>query len=91
MSVCQAPLLRLQLQRFLSTLCFPQSESHQFRVMAAVLRHCLLIVGPTEDKTEELHRWVTFTLHLGETRHLCLIALCVIVMVNYEHKKGKLS
>nr|XP_019815455.1 PREDICTED: synembryn-B [Bos indicus] len=32
-----------------------ESESHQFRVMAAVLRHCLLIVGPTEDKTEELH------------------------------------
>ncbi|XP_026310407.1 synembryn-B [Piliocolobus tephrosceles] len=35
-----------------------ESDSHQFRVMAAVLRHCLLIVGPTEDKTEELHRWV---------------------------------
>nr|XP_060515609.1 synembryn-B [Panthera onca] len=33
-----------------------ESDSHQFRVMAAVLRHCLLIVGPTEDKTEELHR-----------------------------------
>ncbi|XP_036862982.1 chaperone Ric-8B isoform X3 [Manis javanica] len=32
-----------------------ESDSHQFRVMAAVLRHCLLIVGPTEDKTEELH------------------------------------
>ncbi|PNI64972.1 RIC8B isoform 11, partial [Pan troglodytes] len=32
-----------------------KSDSHQFRVMAAVLRHCLLIVGPTEDKTEELH------------------------------------
>uniref|UniRef100_G3U9W6 Synembryn n=1 Tax=Loxodonta africana TaxID=9785 RepID=G3U9W6_LOXAF len=32
-----------------------QSDSHQFRVMAAVLRHCLLIAGPTEDKTEELH------------------------------------
>ncbi|EPY74046.1 regulatory factor X, 4 (influences HLA class II expression) isoform 1, partial [Camelus ferus] len=32
-----------------------ESDSHQFRVMAAVLRHCLLIVGPTEEKTEELH------------------------------------
>lgn len=26
--------------------------------MAAILRHCLLIMGPTEDKTEELHRLV---------------------------------
>lgn len=26
--------------------------------MAAILRHCLLTMGPTEDKTEELHRWV---------------------------------
>ncbi|XP_068938097.1 synembryn-B isoform X1 [Petaurus breviceps papuanus] len=32
-----------------------ESDSHQFRVMAAVLRHCLLTMGPTEDKTEELH------------------------------------
>ncbi|XP_038612224.1 synembryn-B isoform X1 [Tachyglossus aculeatus] len=32
-----------------------ESDSHQFRVMAAILRHCLLIMGPTEDKTEELH------------------------------------
>lgn len=26
--------------------------------MAAILRHCLLTTGPTEDKTEELHRLV---------------------------------
>ncbi|XP_059672277.1 synembryn-B isoform X2 [Gavia stellata] len=32
-----------------------KSESHQFRYMAAILRHCLLTTGPTEDKTEELH------------------------------------
>ncbi|XP_067415471.1 synembryn-B isoform X2 [Emydura macquarii macquarii] len=32
-----------------------ENESHQFRYMAAILRHCLLTVGPTEDKTEELH------------------------------------
>ncbi|XP_019345138.1 synembryn-B isoform X2 [Alligator mississippiensis] len=32
-----------------------KNESHQFRYMAAILRHCLLIMGPTEDKTEELH------------------------------------
>ncbi|NWQ77922.1 RIC8B protein, partial [Columbina picui] len=32
-----------------------EKESHQFRYMAAILRHCLLTTGPTEDKTEELH------------------------------------
>ncbi|KAM9173155.1 chaperone Ric-8B isoform 2-T2 [Pangshura tecta] len=32
-----------------------KNESHQFRYMAAILRHCLLTMGPTEDKTEELH------------------------------------
>ncbi|KAM4671981.1 chaperone Ric-8B isoform 3-T3 [Amazona ochrocephala] len=32
-----------------------ENESHQFRYMAAILRHCLLTMGPTEDKTEELH------------------------------------
>ncbi|XP_028934692.1 synembryn-B isoform X2 [Ornithorhynchus anatinus] len=32
-----------------------ESDSHQFRVMTAILRHCLLTMGPTEDKTEELH------------------------------------
>ncbi|NXE46054.1 RIC8B protein, partial [Casuarius casuarius] len=32
-----------------------ENESHQFRYMAAILRHCLLTSGPTEDKTEELH------------------------------------
>ncbi|NXS93882.1 RIC8B protein, partial [Jacana jacana] len=32
-----------------------KNESHQFRYMAAILRHCLLTTGPTEDKTEELH------------------------------------
>ncbi|NXY83680.1 RIC8B protein, partial [Alcedo cyanopectus] len=32
-----------------------ENESHQFRYMAAILRHCLLTTGPTEDKTEELH------------------------------------
>ncbi|XP_074931679.1 chaperone Ric-8B isoform X3 [Phalacrocorax aristotelis] len=32
-----------------------ETESHQFRYMAAILRHCLLTTGPTEDKTEELH------------------------------------
>lgn len=26
--------------------------------MAAILRHCLLTTGPTEEKTEELHRLV---------------------------------
>lgn len=26
--------------------------------MAAILRHCLLTKGPTEEKTEELHRLV---------------------------------
>lgn len=55
----QTPLLRLAAPNSSSPLYLPQSDSHQFRVMAAVLRHCLLIVGPTEDKTEELHRWVT--------------------------------
>ncbi|XP_069484364.1 synembryn-B isoform X2 [Ambystoma mexicanum] len=32
-----------------------ESEAHQFRYMAAILRHCLLTKGPSEDKTEELH------------------------------------
>ncbi|KAF4799161.1 Synembryn-B [Turdus rufiventris] len=32
-----------------------KNESHQFRYMAAILRHCLLTTGPTEEKTEELH------------------------------------
>uniref|UniRef100_A0A8D0CEN1 Synembryn n=1 Tax=Salvator merianae TaxID=96440 RepID=A0A8D0CEN1_SALMN len=32
-----------------------ENDSHEFRYMTAILRHCLLTVGPTEDKTEELH------------------------------------
>lgn len=32
--------------------------------MAAILRHCLLTLGPTEDKTEELHRLVELQIHL---------------------------
>lgn len=32
-----------------------ENDAHQFRYMAAILRHCLLTKGPTEDKTEELH------------------------------------
>ncbi|XP_060632910.2 synembryn-B isoform X2 [Anolis sagrei] len=32
-----------------------KNDSHEFRYMAAILRHCLLTQGPTEDKTEELH------------------------------------
>ncbi|XP_015283064.1 PREDICTED: synembryn-B [Gekko japonicus] len=32
-----------------------ENDSHEFRYMAAILRHCLLSLGPTEDKTEELH------------------------------------
>ncbi|XP_058046914.1 synembryn-B isoform X1 [Ahaetulla prasina] len=32
-----------------------ENDSHEFRYMTAILRHCLLTLGPTEDKTEELH------------------------------------
>ncbi|XP_003220938.2 synembryn-B [Anolis carolinensis] len=32
-----------------------ENDSHEFRYMTAILRHCLLTQGPTEDKTEELH------------------------------------
>ncbi|XP_029453244.1 synembryn-B-like isoform X2 [Rhinatrema bivittatum] len=32
-----------------------ENDAQQFRSMTAILRHCLLITGPTEDKMEELH------------------------------------
>nr|XP_020659314.1 synembryn-B isoform X1 [Pogona vitticeps] len=32
-----------------------ENDSHEFRYMAAILRHCLLTLGPNEEKTEELH------------------------------------
>lgn len=32
-----------------------ESDAHQFRHLAAILRHILLSRGPSEDKTEELH------------------------------------
>lgn len=99
----QTPPLRLSTPTLLSSLSLLQGDSHQFRVMAAVLRHCLLIVGPTEDKTEELHRWVTSAdTSVKHTVHSCyhcvltpqwstpsvlVITVCVVLVVNTSTRK----
>lgn len=33
-----------------------QEDEHQFRPMAAILRHLLMLKTETEEKTEEAHR-----------------------------------
>lgn len=54
--------------------------------MAAVLRHCLLIVGPTEDKTEELHRWVAAVL-ISMKEAAGLVLMFLILIVYYKSRK----
>lgn len=49
---------------FLFIIGFIQNDSHEFRYMTAILRHCLLTLGPTEVKTEELHRLVKLQIQL---------------------------
>lgn len=33
-----------------------QEDEHQFRLIAAILRHLLMLKTETEEKTEEAHR-----------------------------------
>lgn len=33
-----------------------QEDDHQFRLIAAILRHLLMLKTETEEKTEEAHR-----------------------------------
>lgn len=52
-------------------LCFLKEDEHQYRVIAAILRHVLMLRTETDDKTEEAHRWGTWASH-----SLLLCCLC---------------
>lgn len=52
--------------------------------MAAILRHCLLTTGPTEDKTEELHRLVELQ------SQSILKGYLLFLKKNYFDKRGNL-
>uniref|UniRef100_A0A3Q1GUP4 Synembryn n=1 Tax=Acanthochromis polyacanthus TaxID=80966 RepID=A0A3Q1GUP4_9TELE len=41
----------------LFNLTLSEEDDHQFRLIAAILRHLLMLKTETEEKTEEAHRW----------------------------------